>query len=1020
MMTQLNTRIRKEFGIDLDLKELFGKAMTLAALASHIQTETEGTTPAATCNQLTESRVTAPVQSDLPVVASETDIANWFHTPSWTRAPLPSALVNRSAACWLLFANDQGVFAKLVEEIEARGETVVTITRSTRFEQHDGQRFSIRPDAPGDYTNLIAALSKADLLPTDILHGWTHGLAPSNGRAENHGDVQACGFFSLLFLAQALGGASAERRLFILTSDLYAVSGPETIDPQKATLLGPCRVMPKEMPGLQCRLIDAPTDGQKPSDQDLAALLLAEFDQETADEVIAYRGGERWRETFSPTPLPTADEASPRLKTSGVYLVTGGLGDVGEIITSHLAKTYQAKLVLVGRTELPPRENWETHLASPDLEKAIGRKIGQIQELEKLGAEVLTISADVADRAEMEGVVRQAIERFGRLDGVIHAAGILNDSMILLKNQRDVEASFAAKITGTLTIEAVTKDLDLDFVALFSSTHAILAPPGQVAHSAANSFLDQFAQSRFDGSKPRFLTINWPLWREISLVGVNGGPWLDLARASGIRVADGIDVFERVLQSPHPQMIVSPRNFSDNLAFFRDFAVTIQSGSKDRSSNPQPSPAKPTSTPTKTGEPQPIIRHAASSDIDAIVTLLGEGFPNVTPDHWRGLFDYSWDPKRPNLGFILVDGDDIVGFVGTIYSEREIDGRQERICSGSAWYVRPDHRAHSMDLFLSFVTQPGYTITALTPNPISGPVLKALGFQILEQAIRFLPPLFQAHTLLRGGLRLLTKPEEIEPHLSASDAQILRDHKAYACSHYLALSPEGSCYIVTRSRALYGIRFSEVLYVSNPEMMVRYLERIKLRIFLSEKALCLMSDERMFGGHKPLSFQRSRVRYFISDSLNADQIDHLYSEFVLVPETGRGRLGKNKTAPTSGVIPPASPATVPQNTAVSQTATRPVYAVAQGRIEDRALLDRYVAKALPTIEASGGRVVGFDEAPEIVEGDLEHPRTVILEFPSREAFRSWYESSEYKEILPIRLESTPGTLIVVDSLAPPP
>ena len=94
----------------------------------------------------------------------------------------------------------------------------------------------------------------------------------------------------------------------------------------------------------------------------------------------------------------------------------------------------------------------------------------------------------------------------------------------------------------------------------------------------------------------------------------------------------------------------------------------------------------------------------------------------------------------------------------------------------------------------------------------------------------------------------------------------------------------------------------------------------------------------------------------------------------------------------------------------------PVYVIAQGRIEDRAMLDQYVSKVIPTIKAGGGRILGFDETPEVIEGEVAYPRTVILEFPTREAFDAWYGSSAYQEILPLRLDSTPGTLIVVDSL----
>ena len=92
----------------------------------------------------------------------------------------------------------------------------------------------------------------------------------------------------------------------------------------------------------------------------------------------------------------------------------------------------------------------------------------------------------------------------------------------------------------------------------------------------------------------------------------------------------------------------------------------------------------------------------------------------------------------------------------------------------------------------------------------------------------------------------------------------------------------------------------------------------------------------------------------------------------------------------------------------------PVYVIAQGRIDDRDMLNEYVSKALPTIQSSGGRVLGFDESPEIVEGDVGNPRTVILEFESREAFRAWYDSADYQAILPLRTGSTTGTLIVVN------
>jgi len=95
-----------------------------------------------------------------------------------------------------------------------------------------------------------------------------------------------------------------------------------------------------------------------------------------------------------------------------------------------------------------------------------------------------------------------------------------------------------------------------------------------------------------------------------------------------------------------------------------------------------------------------------------------------------------------------------------------------------------------------------------------------------------------------------------------------------------------------------------------------------------------------------------------------------------------------------------------------------VYVIVQGRVENQELLDQYVAKAGSTIKSHQGRTIAFDENPEVVEGKIENPRTVIVEFPSMTAFRAWYHSPEYQEILPLRLKSTPGTLVVAKGFQP--
>jgi uncharacterized protein (DUF1330 family) len=95
----------------------------------------------------------------------------------------------------------------------------------------------------------------------------------------------------------------------------------------------------------------------------------------------------------------------------------------------------------------------------------------------------------------------------------------------------------------------------------------------------------------------------------------------------------------------------------------------------------------------------------------------------------------------------------------------------------------------------------------------------------------------------------------------------------------------------------------------------------------------------------------------------------------------------------------------------------PVYLVARGRIHDQEMHDDYVAKAVPTFPADA-RVLAVDLETEMVEGAATDRRTVVIEFPSREAFRAWYDSPEYQAVLPLRLGSVEGTLVVAEGFVP--
>ena len=469
------------------------------------------------------------------------DIADWFAIPSWKRS-LPPERAPRDPVtrppCWLVLSDACGVGAQLVKRLEYEGVHSVVVLIGEQFAIRSEGVYTLNPRQPADYDALLEELRALDMLPQTIAHLWniTPGEAQPSERALD------LSFYSLLFLAQALGrhGLADPLRIGIVSNKLQQVSTETCLCPEKATLLGPCIVIPQEYPNIACQSIDIVlAEPGTPAATELAEQLIAELAAPVADRIIAYRGCHRWVQTFEPTRIDQTRGKS-RLRAGGVYLISGGLGGIGLTLADYLARTVRAKLVLTGRSAFPARTEWQARLATADEPAALKQTIQQLLALEALGAEVLVISADAADEQQMRAVVAQTKEGFGALHGVIHAAGIAGGGLIQLKQPDMAERVLAPKILGVQTLEAALDGTKLDFLVLCSSTIAITGGVGQVDYCAANAFLDAYAHaSRERGNLT--IAINWDAWQEVGMA-VN-------AAAYGLR---GQSVASQPKQIDHP------------------------------------------------------------------------------------------------------------------------------------------------------------------------------------------------------------------------------------------------------------------------------------------------------------------------------------------------------------------------------------------------------------------------------------------------------------------------------------
>jgi NAD(P)-dependent dehydrogenase (short-subunit alcohol dehydrogenase family) len=306
----------------------------------------------------------------------------------------------------------------------------------------------------------------------------------------------------------------------IITNNLHEITGEERLNPSKATVLGPVRVIPREFPQVSCFNIDILLPAAGKGDDEtgiLADRLLGELIVETPEPVSALRGAHRWAQHFEPIRLDRAGDVNPHLREGGVYLVTGGLGGIGLVLARHLADKVRARLILVGRSDFPAREQWEQWLTAHHEQDPCSQKIREILDIEKRGGEVLVMSADVADPDQVRQVAARAAERFGRINGIIHSAGIPDGGMIQSRTGDLTEKVLAPKVQGTLVLNRLFKDAHLDFFILCSSYSSILGPLGQVAYCAANAYLDSFAHYNRQAHGIFTVSIAWEVWKEVGM-----------------------------------------------------------------------------------------------------------------------------------------------------------------------------------------------------------------------------------------------------------------------------------------------------------------------------------------------------------------------------------------------------------------------------------------------------------------------------------------------------------------------
>jgi amino acid adenylation domain-containing protein len=509
-------------------------------------------------------------------------VSDWLYTPSWKRCPLVKKTtgdIHKNSPV-LIFNHDNGPGTRLAEKLAEKGRDVIIVKPGEKFQQEEQRVYRIDPAEAGDYHRLFKTLKTQKKIPGIMIHLWNvTGQEDAGLNSTSLEKTLDLGLYSLISIVQGLEKSDIyqQMQLKVITDNMQQVVGEKFLCPAKAAVLGAVGVIPQEYPDISCHTLDIilPGPGTPEEEQLIEQLLdfIAYTSVKQVYPVMALRNNRYWTQIYEPIPMEKPTAIPSRLRPGGVYLITGGLGGIGFVLAEHLVKTVKARLILTGRTPLPPRDQWQQWLGTHPDEDRVSQGIAKVINLEKWGTEVLVISADSANPGQMQEVLTQAAAHFGPINGIIHTAGLVDYYGVIRNRTREMtENILAPKVKGTMILDHLTKNMPLDFFVVCSSIATLMPGFGEVGYAAANMFLDAFAHYKKLTGKTFFTAVNWDTWQEVGAAvetvkrQKQAGKTSYINLQDGIRPTEGWEVFTMVLENPNPQVVVSTKDLDRLLA----------------------------------------------------------------------------------------------------------------------------------------------------------------------------------------------------------------------------------------------------------------------------------------------------------------------------------------------------------------------------------------------------------------------------------------------------------------------
>lgn len=487
-------------------------------------------------------------------IYSTSSIDDKIYESSWKRFK-NIEVIDENKKLWLIFDDAEKSISNFIKSRRPEDE-VITVLVGDSYVNKENSQFYINIKLEDDYQKLFKELDELKKLPDRIIHSWS--------LLTEECDVIAnakYGYFSLIHISNAISSSTEEVNILmdVLTSNIFDVIGNEKLIPERSTILGATKVIHQEFENLQCRTIEFKSNEKNEIEKN-SEVLFRQLLSSQMEIGIALRNNVRWIQRFDKISLNKNAEEK-LVKENSLIVITGGLGRIGLTFAHHLGAQYNAKLVLLDHSELPERNEWEKVLSSTNKDKTYYR-ISNILQLEQSDIEYELYNLNVANPIEFEQKLTEIEKKHGNINGIIHAAGSLGDSMVKTVDQvnsENFQEQINTKILATKNIDSLNDKFNFDFVILQSSLSAILGGLGFSNYSAGNCFLDAFVsmKNQIDEGKTKWIGINWDGWIFDENTSTNN---------SAITPKFGVKYFDKIIsQNDLDEIVISVENLDNRI-----------------------------------------------------------------------------------------------------------------------------------------------------------------------------------------------------------------------------------------------------------------------------------------------------------------------------------------------------------------------------------------------------------------------------------------------------------------------